>query len=126
MRTVIGSLVVGLLACSSTNTNKPDAGPTCPSGFGICTVSGVEVCTDSQTDPNNCGACGTTCPAGERCGTGHCGAECPADSTACPTVSPTYCAILASDVNNCGACGSKCPIPGEACVGGQCQCGFTS
>ncbi len=72
-------------------------------------------CTDVQTDPNNCGACGTVCPAGQGCTAGGC--ACPAPSTTCGS----QCVTVQTDATNCGACGKACRT-GEVCQGGACVC----
>jgi hypothetical protein len=63
----------------------------------------------------NCGACGRTCGATQRCEGGAC--VCPAGQTACGT----SCATTATDVANCGACGNACAM-GQACAMGACAC----
>jgi hypothetical protein len=42
-----------------------DAGPS----FACCPSIG---CTDTATDPNNCGYCGNPCPTGSSCVAGNC------------------------------------------------------
>jgi stigma-specific protein Stig1 len=69
---------------------------------GKCCASNAccnNVCVPLQTDPKNCGACGTVCQSG------HC----------CLGV----CSDLSSDSNNCGGCGRACPSD-EYCRNGQC------
>jgi hypothetical protein len=43
-------------------------------------------CVNTNTDENHCGACGTSCPRGERCLNGRCYSDdvCPAQHQACP------------------------------------------
>ena len=66
---------------------------------------------DLQTDINNCGACGRTCPKEyPRCEEGDCRA---APAHACSG------ANLDSDPNNCGRCAWTCD-EGETCEGGKC------
>src|ERR687893_1353134 len=82
--------------------NKP-----CPAGQGCCN----RTCVDLQSDPNNCGSCGNSCPEGVPCTNGGC--------VVC--VQPEFpdncngeCVDLQSDPNNCGSCGHSCSS-GEFC-----------
>jgi alpha-tubulin suppressor-like RCC1 family protein len=61
---MIGGLAI-MAACGKVQTTG-DAGSTNDA------VSGG-VCTDTQSDPSNCGSCGHACSAGFSCATGHCG-----------------------------------------------------
>ncbi len=110
----------------------------CPSGdvcsAGLClsttqctlTTCGT-ACVDTQTDANNCGACGDACPSGESCVAGACtapaacttDAECPSgdvctngacvpETTCALTTCGTQCVDTQTDAANCGACGVAC------------------
>lgn len=59
------------------------------------------MCTDSTSDPKNCGECGKTCAAKESCCEGTC-----VD-------------VQGGNAQHCGACGSACQ-GGLGCCGGQC------
>jgi hypothetical protein len=74
-------------------------------------------CTNTQTDPRNCGGCGKTCNTamGETCQKGTCGPPCTGGTTRCGTV----CLDVQNDPQNCGDCGKKCGV-GEACTQGKC------
>ncbi len=72
-------------------------------------------CVDLQRDARHCGACGTSCAAGERCEAGACTATCGAGTTACAGA----CVDLQSSPSHCGACTNACPT-GSACVAGAC------
>jgi hypothetical protein len=74
-------------------------------------------CVDTDTNPANCGACGTACNAGQVCAAGMCvliGA-CNAPFTQCGQI----CTNTKTDSNNCGACNTKCG-QGSSCVNGAC------
>lgn len=86
--------------------DEADAG-TCCEG----TVCGAS-CTDTTTDPVNCGACGHACATNESCNAGSC-------STCRDTICGGSCVNLESDADNCGACGNACKA-GDTCVGGTC------
>jgi hypothetical protein len=108
-------------------TIEPQAsGPTCtfPSGSsGVIGSASVTIavqcsvgdfCVNWLTDPNNCGGCGTVCPANMACQGGSC---------VCPSGGDAQCGCVneQTDANNCGACGHRCSA-GEACQTGGCVC----
>jgi hypothetical protein len=69
---------------------------------------------DTQTDENNCGACGVMCTGGNQCTGGACG--CPPGLKSCGN----QCTNTDVDRNNCGACGTVC-ANGQACLSGACS-----
>jgi hypothetical protein len=102
-----------------------------------CAQSGLAcngICEETQTDPNNCGACGNVCPLTvspyclanpnqcsafqQSCISGVCGG-CSTGLTACSST----CTNLQSDPSNCGACGTVC-LAGQVCNAGQCMGSF--
>jgi hypothetical protein len=84
-------------------------------------------CTDTTTDHENCGGCGTVCNGAQQCQAGKCTAV--AGTAACggSGTGTTY-ANLQTDRANCGACGNACAAA-ETCSDGACnpcpvaQCG---
>ena len=83
----------------------------CPAGMTGCNG----VCVNANTDPQNCGGCGTVCPATATCTAGQC---------LCPGGVPTCrggCMNYKTDTSNCGGCGNVCPA-GTSCTNGGCQC----
>ena len=117
---LVGLAVAGLLGVG-VRCAAPEAGCEVP----YPAICGDDKCVDLQTDPQNCGACGTSCGSGE-CSGGLCrcgGTTCPRGSLCCGDT----CANLDSDRTNCGVCGTVCPTgigctlgvcTGEACPGG--------
>jgi hypothetical protein len=93
----------------------------CPTGEiaanGVCCPPGEtgcgRNCVDEQTDPNNCGGCGTTCAAGAICQARTC--ACPSGGVVCNG----GCVNTQTAPNNCGACGTTCPT-GTTCADGVC------
>ncbi len=83
----------------------------CGDGQAVCNNR----CANVQTDPNNCGACGTTCAAGQACTAGRCEIVCPSGQTLCNGA----CVSIQADRANCGACGMACPA-GQVCSMGAC------
>jgi hypothetical protein len=79
--------------------------------------TGTHLCSDTSSDPWNCGGCtesgGAVCGAGIACINGVCG--CPGAEVACSGV----CADLTHDALNCGSCGWACG-PSASCVEGVC------
>jgi len=106
---------------SSSSGGSYDSGSTdgqaCTDGQAVCNG----VCTSTQSDPNNCGACGNVCIYA--CQSGLC----------CPPFLSTpelnfmicsgQCVEVMEDNSNCGGCGHLC-APGANCSRGTCFCGF--
>jgi hypothetical protein len=73
-------------------------------------------CVNLQTNPGNCGACGTECPNGASCANGVCG--CATGDILCGAT----CTNPSGDNANCGRCGNACGR-GTSCTGGVCVAG---
>jgi formylglycine-generating enzyme required for sulfatase activity len=83
----------------------------CPAGGPLTSCGGL--CVDTETDRDNCGACGSSCPAGVSCAKGVC--ACPNGGKACGGA----CVDATVDRNNCGTCGTRCDAH-SVCAGGTC------
>lgn len=98
--------------------SRPKPGVTCPPGLTAC----GSVCRDTNADPLNCGACGTTCTASQTCRGGVC-VDIPCTcSPACPPGQIECngsCVDTTNDPNNCGGCGVAC-APGQICTNSIC------
>ncbi len=90
----------------------------CADGESVC----GGVCTDLDTDRDNCGTCGTTCGDGLVCAGGQCVEGCTSGRINCAGV----CVDPASDEANCGGCGVDDPTAvcaaDETCLAGTCGC----
>jgi Tol biopolymer transport system component len=91
-------------------------------GGNVChlTTCSDSLCTDLNTDPENCGMCGSACGAEATCNSGVCsggpsGSGCTLPEVSCSDV----CVDLQTSPGNCGACGSACAPFGE-CMTGAC------
>ena len=87
---------------------------------GACRCDGAllycgSLCTDTGSDPTNCGDCGNACPTGFACTAGSCTCDAPA------TICNGACANLDTDTANCGECGLAC-APTLSCIEGLCTC----
>jgi hypothetical protein len=115
----------------------------CNTGFANCNMASVDGCeTNTTIDLNNCGACGSVCPAVANgtsvCSRGICGVgTCNPGFANCDAFPGNGCEInLQFDFKNCGSCGIVCPsgvcssgvcrsAQGAACISGtECASGF--
>src|SRR5580692_4092060 len=81
----------------------------------VCHLSTCgSLCTDLETDPDNCGTCGSACGDEQTCNAGKCTGGMPGSACTAPEVScGDVCVNLSSSPGNCGACGSACHAFGE-------------
>ena len=94
--------------------------------IGLTDCDGV--CTNLQTDRQNCGTCGTTCGLREDCCGGTCRPlttvwDCGSCGNSCQS-GQDCCSFKCTSLNttlNCGACGNKC-TGGKHCQNGACVC----
>jgi hypothetical protein len=109
------------------------AGGTAGAGGGVVMCTDCNgVCTDLDTDPQNCGECGNACSVGE-CNEGSCVDTPPGP---CDHLGPGFslcgedCKDLTNDQDNCGECRIVCetgPCQNGSCVGsphGSCPDGL--
>ena len=92
------------------DSDVPDEVPSCAGGLTLCGTQ----CVDLQTDPANCGSCGSACAEQRMCVTGAC--MCREGLTVCGS----SCVNTSSDPLNCGGCGIVCE-GGMVCSGSRCS-----
>jgi hypothetical protein len=97
--------VHGTTACSTVGTCES----TCDAGYLSCDNDPDNGCeTNGDTDPVNCGGCGTVCGAVQVCRDGSCAANpCSPDTAECDGVLPT-CETSLGTTTNCEFCGDVC------------------
>ena len=97
---------------------------TCNPGFENCDANAANGCEAIlQTDPQNCGKCGTACSAGQTCKDGTCQATGCAPPTADCDSNPATCETnVQTSVQNCGFCNNGCNLPSATanCTSGVC------
>jgi hypothetical protein len=120
--------------CYTSPTGTPGVG-LCQNGLRTCNAQGTgygpcvgevgpncgTVCANFQTDPANCGSCGSACPSVPNgsaiCAGASCGIVCNSVTVLCAGT----CADTSTDPTNCGACGNHCSA-GVSCMSGTCIC----
>jgi hypothetical protein len=104
----------------------------CSTGFANCDGLPANGCeTNTQTSPQNCGACGNLCMlanATPGCAVGSCAiAACNTGFADCDESPGDGCEVnTGSDPSNCGSCAHVCSVPNAtaACAGGMCAVGM--
>jgi len=96
-----------------------------PAVEGACDAVCAGVCTDAQTDPDNCGVCGNACSANHAspaCVGGACEFTCDVGFADCNAVPSDGCEADLGTLTNCGSCGNSCSNPNgsASCVAGAC------
>ena len=105
-----GGVVEGQPEAGNDGTVSGDAG-TCKAGQTDCNGT----CTNTASDPKNCGKCGTACGDGSVCSQSACAANCGGGTTKCGA----SCVNVQTDPQNCGKCGTAC-AGNDYCDGGAC------
>lgn len=112
-------IFVVMAALLGTNAFVPGCSDNNPQGTdspcGPDQVLCDDVCTSTNVDAANCGACGMACLAGEVCSLGTCSATCGGGTTQCGS----SCVDVSNDPAHCGACDKAC-VAGEVCSAGAC------
>jgi hypothetical protein len=119
----------GCNPCASTGATCSSRKPCCRQTRTTCCDN---ICVNTRTSNNHCGACDRSCPRGSYCSSSKC---CP-DGTVnrkgicCPFTHQNCngeCKNLQSDKENCGTCGNRCAdnficSKGKCCPNGRINC----
>jgi hypothetical protein len=128
LRSIFGIGLIGIalaaFAAEGCSSGKSAQTSACPGALQSCGAA----CIDVRFDPENCGACGTSCAKDQVCSDGQCGASC-GDATNCSG----KCVDTRFDPANCGGCAKPCSKGlfcsagkcGFECSGGSTRCGDT-
>jgi hypothetical protein len=95
----------------------PNADPSC----ATCVVGQSSCpggCTDTTSDPSNCGQCNVVCASGQECVNSVCAATATSCTGAGFAQCGSACIDTTSDPANCGSCGVVCSA--GVCTGGTC------
>jgi hypothetical protein len=84
----------------------------CPEGRTVCNGQ----CTDTQSDPSNCGGCGHACNEGDTCVDNACVVRC-VGAVACSG----KCVDTSTSPVHCGGCNQPCTGSAPLCSGGACS-----
>ena len=114
--------------CSPTNAQPACTGglcdiAECDPGFEDCNSNASDGCeVNTQTDPMNCGTCGTTCPQFQTCQAGKCSLVCPENTGDCDNDPANGCETTFGTTLDCAFCNDECNLAhaAAACTGGKC------
>lgn len=120
-----GHCPTGLLCAGQRCVPGCSATQACPSGAACCEGA----CVDRETDPSNCGACGTVCAVthgAPGCSAGRCTVAACADGFGdCDGAATNGCeADVTTTAAHCGTCATVCPTPANgtaSCNAGACD-----
>lgn len=93
----------------------------CPAGSTTCPNSRFPCDVNLLSDVDNCGACGSACPAtgfnsAYSCINGQCTAQCSAGALDCDGLPDNGCEASVHHDDHCGACNKQCTDPEKPCV----------
>ena len=117
----LAAVLLAPSGCATNTQEQPEtgppveAGPPNPCGPGSAKQCNG-TCVDVMHDTQNCGDCGSVCPADKAfCSGGTCASVCGGGTAHCGNL----CVDLKSDPLNCGGCGTKC-ASGQVCNKAAC------